>query len=192
MSEQHEERIEMWERTGSELVADCRVFRVRRDLNRNPRDRRTHDFYVLEAPDWVNIIPITINQEVVLIEQYRHGVDAVTLEIPGGIVDPGETAREAGLRELFEETGYQADEAIYLGKTHPNPAIQDNWVHTYLAPNARYVGAPAVHDPTEQTLVKLVPLAEVPHLIAAGAITHSLVVVGFHWLTLYNHGQLKP
>lgn len=185
------ERIAMWERTESEIVADCRVFRVRRDLNRNPRGRTVHDFYVLEAPDWVNIIPLTARQEVVMIEQYRHGVDAVTLEIPGGIVDPGETPGEAGLREMFEETGYQADEAFYLGRTHPNPAIQSNWVHTYLAPNAVHVGQPEAHDSTEHTLVKLVPLAEVPQLIAAGAITHSLVVVGFHWLTLYQSGQLK-
>lgn len=180
-----------WKRLESETFAQCRVFRVRRDRNQNPRDQSAHDFFVLEAPDWANIIPLTDKQEVVMIEQYRHGIDAVTLEIPGGIVDPGENPREAAARELFEETGYRAvEEVIYLGKTHPNPALQDNWIHTYLAPHVLYSGAPPVHDSTEQTIVKLVPLAEVPGLIAAGRITHSLVVVGFHWLSLYNDNRL--
>lgn len=177
--------VEPWRRVSTEHVADCRVFEVTRQRNENPRDRLAHDFYVLRAADWVNIIPITANGEVVMVEQYRHGIDQVTLEIPGGIVDEGEDAQTAGVRELYEETGYRAAEVIGLGTTHPNPAILNNRLHTYFAPNVVADGAPPMlHDATEETLVRLVPIADVPGLIATGVITHALVVVGFHLLSL--------
>lgn len=179
-----EDNLELlWKRERSEQVADCRVFKVRRDYSAAAFDQRTHDFYVIEAPDWINIIPLTKDDEVVLIEQYRHGVEEVSLEIPGGMVDPGETPAETAARELFEETGYEASEVLFLGKTRPNPAIQNNWIHTFLAHGVEYRREP-LNDSTERTRVRLVPLARIPSLIAGGQITHSLVVVGFHWLAL--------
>lgn len=178
-----------WARARSEAVADCRVFRVRRDWSVDPLTQIEHDFYCIEAPDWINIIPLTSTEEVVMIEQYRHGIESVTLEIPGGMVDEGEAPRNAAAREMFEETGYTAAEIIKLGKTQPNPAIQNNWIHTFFAPGAEFKSEP-VFDGTERTLVRLIPLSEVPELIAHGTITHSLVVVAFHWLSLYKEGRL--
>jgi 8-oxo-dGTP pyrophosphatase MutT (NUDIX family) len=174
-----------WRQESSEYVVDCRVFRVRRDLSADPRDGCAHDFYVIEAPDWINVVPLTPRGEVVLIEQYRHGSQEVSLEIPGGMVDPGETPREAAARELLEETGYTESELIFLGKTRPNPAIQNNWIHTYLARSVEFRREPEFAG-TEQTVVRLVPLEQIPALIAEGKITHSLVVVGFHWHGLYE------
>ena len=176
-----------WTRESSEPLADCRVFRVRRDMSRSPRDGRAHDFYVIEAPDWINVIPVTTDERVVMIEQYRHGIEGVTLEIPGGMVDPGESPRETAAREMLEETGYAARELVALGSLHPNPAIQNNRIHTFLARGAEFRGAP-VFAGTEQTVVRLVPLARVPSLIADGTITHSLVVAGFYWLWLSQNG----
>ncbi len=173
----------LWKRERSEQVADCRVFKVRRDYSTDPRDGRVHDFYVIEAPDWINVIPLTKDGEVVLIEQYRHGTAALSLEIPGGMVDPGEEPHETAARELFEETGYEAVEVVFLGKTRPNPAIQDNWIHTYLARGVEYRQEPS-NQGTERTRVRLEPLARIPSLISEGTIDHSLVVVGFHWLAL--------
>ena len=141
-----------WKRESSEQLADCRVFTVRRDLSADPRSGRTHDFYVIEAPDWINIIPLTEDGRVVLIEQYRHGTREVSLEIPGGMVDAGESPRDAAARELSEETGYEAGEVLLLGKTRPNPAIQDNWIHTFVARGVERRGEPS-NAGTEQTVV---------------------------------------
>ncbi len=174
-----------WRRQESEQLADCRVFRVRRDRSENPRGGRVHDFYVIEAPDWINVVPLTEAGEVVLIEQYRHGAEEVSLEIPGGMVDEGESPQEAAARELLEETGYASAEIIYLGKTRPNPAIQDNWIHTFLARGVEFRHEPTF-DGTEHTVVRLVPLERIPSLIADGTINHSLVVVGFYRLGLYQ------
>lgn len=177
--------VGIWKRISSERIADCRVFEVRRDISVSPRDGSEHDFYCIEARDWVNIIPLTANDEVVMIEQYRHGADEVTLEFPGGIVDEGEQPREAATRELLEETGYLAPRTIALGKARPNPAIQDNWVHFFLAPDASFHRAPQF-DGTEHTVVRLVPLGDVPALIGDETINHALVIVAFYHLRLYQ------
>ena len=176
-----------WRRERSEEIADCRVFKVRRAISADPLAGREHDFYVLEAPDWINIIPLTKAGEVVFIELYRHGSGEVSLEIPGGMVDPGERPHETAARELLEETGYEAREVVPLGRTRPNPAIQDNWIHTFLARDVEYRCEPSDAG-TERTRVRLVPLEQVPALIADGQITHALVVVGFHWLGLREQG----
>lgn len=179
-----------WERVDTEKIADCRVFEVFRDEGIDPQTGGRHDFFRIKAPDWINIVPITSDQLVVMIEQYRHGSRDVTLEIPGGMVDAGESPLAAAGREMLEETGFDAPEIKYLGKTRPNPALQDNWIHTYLARDAYFKSRPTFEG-TERTAVRLVPLADVPKLIAEGVITHSLVIVGFHFLNLFQGGLIK-
>lgn len=178
--------VKKWPRLGSEMIGDYRIFRLRRDHVRSPHNGREFRFYVLEAPDWINVIPLTPEGKVVLIRQYRPGTEEVSLEIPGGIVDdedggPAETAR----RELLEETGYAAEEVISIGRVAPNPAIMDNHCHTFLARNARPVAEPQF-DGAEYIELELVDLDEVPELITGGRITHSLVVAAFYYYEQYR------
>lgn len=177
-----------WQRLHSEIIADCRVFKVRRDRSRSPQDGAEYDFYCIEAPDWINVIPLTQRNEVVMIEQYRHGSEEVTLEIPGGMIDAGESPQAAAGRELLEETGYSAGEVLFLGKSRPNPAIQNNWIHTFLARNVKFEHEP-IFESTEHTVVRLVPIADVPSLILDGTINHALVILGFHWFSLFRESR---
>jgi ADP-ribose pyrophosphatase len=148
------------------------------------RDEGGARFWRIECPDWINVIPLTGAGEVVLVRQFRHGIGADTLEVPGGQMDPGDaTPHEAARRELLEETGYAGDDWTPLGWVHPNPAILSNRCHSFLARGVRPV-APIRNDPNERTEVELAPLSEIPRLIGEGRITHGLVLNAFHWLLL--------
>ena len=176
--------IEKWEKIESEIVVEEFIFTLRRDVSRSPRTGETYPFLVLEASDWINVIPITPEGNVVLIYQYRHGTEEVTLEIPGGMVDLGEKTAVSAQRELKEETGYEAEEIIHIGTVDPNPAILNNRCHTYVALNARKV-TETQFDGAEDIEVKEFPLAELRQLVASGQITHSLVVAAFYHLERY-------
>lgn len=123
---------EVWKRERSQDLIDCRIFKIRQDDSVNDRGVSA-SFFVIENPDWVNVIALTKERQVLLIEQYRHGTEEVTIEIPGGMVDKGEDPGTAALRELVEETGYTPNTLIALGRSRPNPAIQNNWLYHFLA-----------------------------------------------------------
>jgi 8-oxo-dGTP pyrophosphatase MutT (NUDIX family) len=175
-----------WPEIEREPLADCRVFTVSRSRARSPHTGGHHDFYRIDARDWVNIIPITEADEIVMIRQYRHGECAVTLEIPGGIVDPGESPAEAAVRELLEETGYRcAGEPVATGVVNPNPALFGNRVHSFLAKGVRWEREIAGGE-TEDTHVELVPRADLDRLLREGRVSSALVVAAFHWLWLQS------
>jgi ADP-ribose pyrophosphatase len=171
--------VKPWDTLRSEPVGDYRIFRLRKDLCRSPRTGQTHDFFVLEMPDWCNVIAVTAENEVVLVRQYRFGVRATTLEIPGGMLEPGEDPIEAARRELLEETGFSCERIELLGTIEPNPAIQNNRCHTAIATGCRRLAEPSLDD-REDIDVLVRPIHQVPEMIAKGEISHALVVVAFH------------
>ena len=112
--------ITPWPRESSEYLADCRIFKVRKDRVTDPRTGAGHEMFVLEHPNWVNILPLTNDDQIVLVRQWRQGTRTVELETPGGMVDPGETPEDCARRELLEETGYQADTLTVIGRVNAN------------------------------------------------------------------------
>ncbi|MHB8796894.1 MAG: NUDIX hydrolase [Thermoanaerobaculia bacterium] len=173
-----------WRVVRRESVADCRVFRVRRDLAVSPVKGTEHAFFVLEGADWVNVVALTEAGKMLFVKQWRHGTGEVTLEIPGGSVDADDASPlAAARRELLEETGWASDDWTELGWVSPNPAIQSNRCYTFLARSCRKVGVPSP-DGTEDLRLEAVPETEVPELVRSGRIRHALVLAAFHWLGL--------
>jgi 8-oxo-dGTP pyrophosphatase MutT (NUDIX family) len=180
--------IKSWKQISSKLIGDFRIFKLRSDAKLSPRTGKEHDFFVLESVNWVNVIAITPDQKLVMIEQFRHGSNTVELEIPGGMMDAGETDPvAAAVRELREETGYEGENARLLGSIWSNPAILSNKTFTVLVENCR-LKHDVEWDCGEDLATKLVPLVEVPKLVADEKIGHSLVVVALYHFDLWRRG----
>ncbi|WP_340104046.1 NUDIX hydrolase [Rhodohalobacter sp. 8-1] len=135
------------------------------------------NFYVLNAPEWINVIALTDDNDVVLVEQYRHGVDETTLEIPGGMVDEGEEPIDAAKRELLEETGFESGSWENLGKVSSNPAILSNFTHIFLATHCEKT-SPQQTDGHEDIKVHSMPLKEFLNFANEDVVHHSIVLAG--------------
>jgi len=181
-------KVDIWNCVSTEQIADCRVFRVRRDHCIRNGNGETSDFYVIESPDWVNVIPVTGEGDVVMIEQFRQGTREVTLELPGGMIDEGEEPEAAARRELLEETGYTSTDWVLIGASRPNPALQSNTMYHYLARNCKKTSEISL-DENESILTKIVAETEVQRLVACGVITHSLVVAAFLYQQLFEQSS---
>ena len=145
----------------------------------SPTTGLEHTFYRIDSVDWVNVIPVTPEGEIVMVRQYRHGKRDLTLEIPGGMIDLGEDPAAAGARELLEETGYRGGPPEPFGGVNPNPALFGNVCHTFVIPQVEPV-AEIQNGPTEETVVERVPIDQLRGLLAAGEIDHALVHVALY------------
>lgn len=170
---------------------DYRIFRTAFADGVHPRTGLTKRFSLIECVDWVNVVALTGDDRVVLIRQYRAGTDSICLEIPGGMIDGDEPPLAAAIRELEEETGYRARHWHALGRVAPNPAIQSNYLHSFLALDAEPTGTQRL-DGNEVVSIETAPLAEVGAMIRDGRIDHALVIDAFAQLALATTTLRRP
>ena len=186
MSRSREEpRLRPWRTIADEHLQHCKVFDVHRTTMEAPATGKSHPFYRIESPAWVNVVALTASEELVMVRQFRHGTRTMTLEIPGGMVDPGESPADAGVRELLEETGYRAGRLASLGSISPNPALFTNRCHMLVAEDCEAV-AEIQNSATEETIVELLPVAAIPETLRSGGIDHALVVAALYAFDLWR------
>ncbi|MDR2388081.1 MAG: NUDIX hydrolase [Deltaproteobacteria bacterium] len=178
-------KLKPWTVTGHKKLLTTHVFDVVDVHCLSPKDGLEKTFVTLRCPEWVNVIPITEKGEVILVNQFRHGTGEFSLELPGGVSEPGQSTLETARRELMEETGYSSHDITLLCSIRPNPALFGNFVHTYLAKNVTKTGQ-TDFDENEDIDQILVPLEKLKSLVLDGAITHALMVagLGYFFLTL--------
>lgn len=174
-----------WDKKSSSFLQATPVFKLRTDVLVSPRTGKELNAYVLESRHWINIVPITPDNQVVLVKQYRFGIESYTLEVPGGLADDEDKSMaHAARREMNEETGYDSDEIFPLGTVHPNPAILNNSLHIFAAANVKKVSGQSLDD-GEDIQIELIPYEKIPALVLDGTISHALVLNAFYLYDLH-------
>ena len=180
-----------WELLSDQLNFSCRVWELRTRRYRHPTNAKEGDFYYLNSRDWVIVVARTIDGDLIMVRQFRWGSDALSWELPGGIIDSGEDPVQAGLRELKEETGYVAEKGVVLGQCSPNPAILNNQCHVVFAEQCQLSQDGTNWDEHEELEVRVLPEAEVMQWVAECKIGHALALVGilFYRTKVTEQGQ---
>ena len=187
MTRTSKELSSRWQVEPDHTVLKTPIGTIRKGPLQSRTSLKRKDFYFFDFPDWVNIIARTPDNEFLLIRQFRYGTKRMELEIPGGMIDPGEDPLTAGCRELVEETGFTGEKPIIIGKVCPNPAIQGNYCYTILVENAVPTSKPHPDDMEEIDSI-LVPEQDIGSYIRDGLIEHGLVLNAFFHYENYRNG----
>jgi ADP-ribose pyrophosphatase len=168
-----------WKTLSSEYVYKDRWFIARKDTCEMPDGKIVEPYYVLEFPNWCNVVLVTSDEKIVLVRQYRHAINATTFELPGGVIDKGETPEQAAIREVQEETGYQVTSLELLYTTAPNPATNNNTAYLYLATNAEPI-LTQKFDAFEDMDVHLFSKQEIKQMLAENKFMHGIQIGGLY------------
>lgn len=181
----------VWESMGGETLLDAKIFRLR-SISRRSHDGRIAPFISLDSPDWVTIIPelpgvgvlaedgSSNETRFLMVRQFRHGSEKVGLEFPAGVIDSGESPRDAAIRELQEETGYRADELVEIGAVNPNPAFMNNTTYTYLARGLEKISGQNL-DENEILDFHEVGMEEIRKNVGSGVYANAIVVQAWYF-----------
>lgn len=172
-------KIIKWKIISSEVAFKANIFRYVKVKSQSPSNGKIGDFDIVQCMNWVNVVGITKDQKIILIKQYRHGTDQVTVEIPGGAANFNEDPQIGAVRELREETGYTSTTWKHLGRVDANPAFMNNQCDTFLALDCEKTHDQEL-DPFEEIEVYLKDVADLPGLVSSGEITHSIVIAALY------------
>lgn len=177
-----------WKTLSSEYLYKATWFTIRKDICETPEGKIVDPYYVYEFPTWVSALAITEHGKVVMVRQYRHGIQETIIEIPGGCVDDTDKDYQTAIaRELLEETGYEFSNYEYLGRISPNPSTNNNWMHMFLATGGKKIAAQQL-DHNEEIEVVLLEMDELKQLIEKNEIRQAL-----HMCTImYGLAKLHP
>jgi ADP-ribose pyrophosphatase len=165
-----------WKTLSSEYIFSALWFKVRKDICETPQGKIVDPYYVYEFPTWVTAVPVTEEGKIVMVRQYRHAIEEICMETPGGCVDDTDKSLEEAIaRELLEETGYAFSSYEYLGKTSSNPSTNNNFMHMYLAKGGKRVSAQQL-DHNEEIELEILTVEEVKQLLREKKILQSMHV----------------
>ena len=167
--------VNIWRKVKSEAGPELLLFNARYDFMENPRNHKIMKRIVLETRDWVNVVAITPEKNIVLVKQYRFGAGKITIEIPAGLIDQNESSQDSAIRELREETGYTTNNWQYLGYVEPNPAYLNNRCHHWLAIDVVKTTDTDLDD-GEDIAVELYTYDELTDAIHMGEVNHVLAL----------------
>lgn len=173
-----------WTVLSDSLYADCKIFNVYKRHCIHPLDKREGDFFVIKSPNWALALPLTVDNQIVMVRQYRFAVDDLCWEVPGGVLQSNESPIDAAMRELQEETGFIGEDPQLIGQSFPNPAIMNNQISFVLIKNCIEKFNTA-WDQHEELEVKTFPIDTVWTMVKDGIIRHALVLNALFFLKNY-------